>query len=116
MPDPANSLSARAGFIVTDSFCPGASSSDASASDIDGCSRASVERAHGMSMLFGLAMLMVPTAPADWCIFQRSPADPKCACSGPGSDRGVDAMYTAMASLRLTPAKSLMPRSGMFSP
>ena len=42
-------------------------------------------------MLFGLAMLMVPIAPAALYIFQRSAADPKCACSGPGSDFGVAA-------------------------
>ena len=89
-PEPANSLSACAGFIVTASCCPGASSSEASASDIAGCRRASVERAHGMSMLFGLAMVRVPTAPAALYIFQRSAAEPKCACSGPGSDFGVD--------------------------
>ena len=41
-------------------------------------------------MLFGLAMLIVPIAPAAWYIFQRSAADPKCACSGLGSDFGVD--------------------------
>ena len=33
-------------------------------------------------------MLIVPTAPAARYIFQRSAADPKCACSGPGSDVG----------------------------
>ena len=90
-PEPANSLSACAGFIVIDSCCPAASSSAASASDIAGCRRASVDRAHGMSMFFGLAILMVPTAPAALYIFQRSAAEPKCACSGPGSDFGVEA-------------------------
>ena len=43
-------------------------------------------------MLFGFAMLMVPTAPAARYICQRSAADPKCACSGPGSDFGVAEM------------------------
>ena len=76
--------------MVTLNCCPAESSSAASASDIAGCRRASVERAQGMSMLLGLAMLTVPIAPAVWYIFQRSAADPKCACSGPGSDFGVD--------------------------
>jgi len=102
--------------MAIDSCCPGASSSAASASDIAGCSRASVERAQGMSMLFGLAMLTVPIAPAALYIFQRSAPEPKCACSGPGSDFGVEEIYTAIAPFRFTPAKSSMWRSGMFRP
>ena len=43
-------------------------------------------------MLFGLAMLSVPIAPAFLYMRQRSAADPKCACSGPGSDFGVAEM------------------------
>jgi hypothetical protein len=75
---------------VIDSCCPVASSIAGSASDIAGWSRASVDRAHGMSMLLGLAMVTVPMAPAALYIFQRSAAEPKCACSGPGSDFGTD--------------------------
>jgi hypothetical protein len=41
-------------------------------------------------MLFGFATLTVPTAPAARYIFQRSSADPKWACSGPGNDFGVE--------------------------
>jgi len=81
---------ALAGFIVTAICWPPLSSSAASARAICGAVRDSVERAHGMSMLLGLAMLSVPMAPAALYIFQRSAADPKCACSGPGSDFGVD--------------------------
>ena len=43
-------------------------------------------------MLFGLGMPIVPTAPAALYIVQRSEADPKWACSGPGNDGGVAAM------------------------
>ena len=57
--------------------------------DIDDCKRASVERSHGTSVVFGFAMPIVPMAPAAAYIFQRSAAEPKWACSGPGSDFGV---------------------------
>ena len=46
----------------------------------------------GKERLFGLATLPVPMAPAAEYIFQRSAAEPKWACNGPGSDFGVDEM------------------------
>ena len=67
-------------------------------------------------MLLGLAMVTVPIAPAALYIFQRSAAEPKCACSGPGSDFGVDETYTTIAPLRFTPVKSSMLRSGILRP
>jgi hypothetical protein len=50
-----------------------------------------------MSIDFGLAMLIVPIAPNDLYIRHRSAVDPKCACSGPGSDFGVAPMCTTIA-------------------
>ncbi|OLB61403.1 MAG: hypothetical protein AUI11_09820 [Acidobacteria bacterium 13_2_20CM_2_66_4] len=67
-------------------------------------------------IVFGLLIVMVPIAPAALYVFQRSAADPKCACSGPGIDRGVAEMWTTTAPFRSRPASSSMFSSGMRSP
>src|SRR5437588_11310928 len=71
----AKNSSARSGLILMDTRSPLLSSSDGSARLIDGISLASRDRDHGMSIAFGFWMVAMPTAPAAFRYFQRSPAD-----------------------------------------
>ena len=71
-PVPAKNFSARAGLIVTASFCPAVSSSAGSASVSEGWKRERIERSHGMSMFRGSVIDIVPTAPA---LLQVAPAN-----------------------------------------
>src|SRR5713101_7135634 len=72
---PMKKWSALSGLMLMDTRSPLLSSSEESARLIDGISLASRERDQGMSIAFGFWMVAMPTAPAAFKYFQRSPAD-----------------------------------------
>jgi hypothetical protein len=61
---------------------------------MDGNSRAALERSQGTSAVFGFVIDNTPTAPAAASALLRSPAEEKCARSGPGKCAGDPAITT----------------------
>src|SRR5436305_14710079 len=94
-PDPMKRKSACAGLNVTVSLGDLASCSDGSASHIPGCEAASDIRDHGMSMDFGLGILITPTAPDSSTVFQNSCDARACDFSAPEMFEGPPLMYTS---------------------
>ena len=80
--------------------------SSGSSMDIEGRSRAALERSQGTSAVFGFVIDKIPSAPAAARVLVRSPAEEKCARRGPGRCEGDPEMITTSLPRTSWPAKS----------